>query len=337
MPKTKQRLRSDLRQNNFLFRIRPQTAANCLIILDILERRELESKYGCSGELVRLHCDSSAQVIQIVRANYGRLSSNICTTSSSSSSSSSSSRSLTDCLHRSSKTVLDRLCAGRSSCTVRAGPSVFQSSSPVCPGVEKYLEVHFRCVGLGEVGANTRHLLPPWLEDLSATFRPLSRPSSTSTSSTTFTSTTTSTTAPSTTTSTLSDNENILPSESTRPGGNVTKSGGNKGRYFLIHDQSDEVESDGDNSHTTLVITITISTVSTVLSILIIFILCRKFRGKRLSSGERSEANCYQCQAGELQPTPDKLQSLPVIPVQVSLEQHCIILHLHCSALQLYW
>ena len=38
---------------------------------------ELLSKYGCEGELVKIDCDNSL-VIDIVRANYGRLSSQVC-------------------------------------------------------------------------------------------------------------------------------------------------------------------------------------------------------------------------------------------------------------------
>jgi len=262
------------------------------------------SKYGCEGELVKIDCDNS-RVIQIVRANYGRLASNVCTTSQTSSSSSS----LGECLHRSSKSVLDRVCGGRSSCTVRASEDLFQGD---CPLVEKYLEVHFRCVSVKGEGGARRDLIPPWLEDLSATFRPVTRV--VTTTSTTFTASTTPITHSTTpsTTSTTSDNiradedhQNIVSSE-----GPVT-AGGQKGRYFLIAEADQEIEGEEEPSSTTLIITVTISTVTTILSILIMIQLCRKFRGKGPPREEQAEESCYQCQT-EVRTT----DLIPVIPVQ---------------------
>merc|ERR1712227_671515 len=65
----------------------------------------LLSKYGCEGELVKIDCDTSL-VIDIVRANYGRLSPQVCAPLANQEGSGQ------DCLHRSSKAVLDRQCAG---------------------------------------------------------------------------------------------------------------------------------------------------------------------------------------------------------------------------------
>ena len=254
-----------------------------------------------------MDCDNS-RVIEIVRANYGRLSTNVCTSPQTSPSSSS----LGECLHRSSKSVLDRVCGGRSSCTVRASEDLFQTRD--CPQVEKYLEVHFRCVSVRGEGGTRRHLIPPWLEDLSATFRPVTRvaPSSPTT-------VTTSTTASTSTsiTETISDNtrpdddhQNIVNSETPITAGNVSRDGDNKGRYFLIAQEGQEIEGDQEPS-TTLIITVTISTVTTVLSILIIIQLCRKFRGKSDSCEQPTEESCYQCQT-EVRTT----DVIPVIPVQ---------------------
>ena len=278
-----------------------------------IEGGSLWSKYGCEGELVKIDCDNS-RVIEVVRANYGRLSNKICTNSQSSYSPSS----LTECLHRSSKSVLDRVCGGKSSCTVRASEGVFQTQD--CPLVEKYLEVHFRCVSVRGAGGGRRDLLPPWLEDLSATFRPVSRPPSTST--------TTSTTI-STSTQTISDDieadddhQNIVISESPMSVENVTQSGGKKGRYFLIPETGQEAEREEESAHTTIIITVTISTVSTILSILILIHICRKFRGKSVRCEEPAEESCYQCHLPERQ-----MGDLNVIPVQVTAEVANLLMH----------
>ena len=92
------------------------------------------SKYGCEGELVKISCDNR-RVVQVVRANYGRLSPLVCVTGHETGG---------DCLHRSSKTVLDRQCAGVSSCVIRASSDMFPGVITECPMVTRYLEVHYR-------------------------------------------------------------------------------------------------------------------------------------------------------------------------------------------------
>ena len=57
---------------------------------------------------MRLSCDS-ARVIRIVRANYGRLGPAVCPPRP-------PAPPTRECLHRATKTVLDRVCGGRGSC-----------------------------------------------------------------------------------------------------------------------------------------------------------------------------------------------------------------------------
>jgi len=277
----------------------------------------LLSKYGCEGELVKIDCDNSL-VIDIVRANYGRLSSMVC------------SRSLTgspghhqDCLHRSSKAVLDRRCGGHHSCLVRASSDLLPSDE--CPQVGKYLEIHYRCVQ--DRSSQNRELIPPWLEDLHATYRPVAK-----------------TVTQSTTTAKISDNSDDTEDENEnggetnddevtraviidtpKPSQNTSKAPPNsQGRYFLI--QNDEGESEvqddeDDGNVTTLIISVSISIVSTLLSVIIIVHICRKVKSKSVNAGARVETrsqSCYECgsSSGEYQLDPNKVATIPVIPIQ---------------------
>ena len=190
----------------------------------------LLSKYGCEGELVKIDCDSDGLVIDIVRANYGRLSPSVCPGPGAAS----------DCLHRSTKAVLDRRCGGGSSCVLRASQETFSGAE--CPGVSQYLEIHFRCVPDRQRAGARGSMVPPWLQDLHATFRPATLGS---------------TAAPPSASdeSNESDNDDApdddealstVISEDPQSSQNSSAASPNsQGRYFLIHDHVEEsVESD---------------------------------------------------------------------------------------------
>ena len=243
---------------------------------------DLLSKYGCDGELVKIDCDG-ADVIEIVRANYGRLSGSVCPGAGAASS----------CLHRATKAELDRRCGARRSCVLRASEATFSGSE--CPGVSRYLEIHFRCVADRQksVSGERGSLVPPWLQDLHATFRPA---------------TLRSTSAPPRPSdeSDESDNEgapdddealSTVISEGPQPSQNSsTASPNSQGRYFLIHDHVGEsVESESDSSLTTLVVGVTISIISTLLSVLIIVHICQRLRSKPPPLAGEADQSCYQC------------------------------------------
>ena len=150
----------------------------------------------------------------------------------------------------------------------------------------------FRCVQ--DRSSQNRELIPPWLEDLHATFRPVAK-----------------TVTQSTTTVKISDysddNEAVAEGETNddgvtraviidtpKPSPNTSKAPPNsQGRYFLIQDEGEsEVEDDDDDgSLTTLIISVSISIVSTLLSVIIIVHICRKVKSKSVNAGARGRDN----------------------------------------------
>ena len=273
----------------------------------------LLSKYGCDGELVKIDCEGAGLVIEIVRANYGRLSSSVCPGAGAGS----------DCLHRSTKAVLDRRCGGSPTCVLRATEATFSGSE--CPGVSKYLEIHFRCVADRQrsVSGDRGLMAPPWLQDLHATFRPA---------------TILSTPAPPRPSDDSDDSDNdgapdddealsTVISQGPQSSQNSSATSPNsQGRYFLIHENVGEsVESDSDSSMTSLVVGVAVSIVSTLLSVLIIVHICRKVRSKPLPLAAESDQSCYQCASSATNTyqldSAAKLSSqarapLPLVPVQ---------------------
>ena len=276
-----------------------------MLICDLFPDGDLLSKYGCDGELVKIDCDGAGLVIDIVRANYGRLSGSVCPGSGSSSS----------CLHRATKAVLDRRCGGRHSCLLRASQATFSGSE--CPGVSRYLEIHFRCVEDRQksVSGDRGSMLPPWLQDLHATFRPA---------------TLSSTLAPPRPSddSDQSDNEGApdddellssVISEGPQSSLNSsTASPNSQGRYFLIHDHVGEsVESQSDSSMTSLVVGVTISIISTLLSVLIIVHICKRLRSKPPPLAGEADQSCYQCTSTNTYHL-DSAPQPPSLPVMIS-------------------
>ena len=152
----------------------------------------------------------------------------------------------------------------------------------------------FRCVQ--DRSSQNRELIPPWLEDLHATFRPVAK-----------------TVTQSTTTVKISDysddNEAEAEGETNddgvtraviidtpRPSPNTSKAPPNsQGRYFLIQNGEGESkvedDDDDDGSLTTLIISVSISIVSTLLSVIIIVHICRKVKSKSVNAGARGTDN----------------------------------------------
>ena len=238
---------------------------------------------------MRLSCDS-ARVIRIVRANYGRLGPAVCPPRP-------PAPPTRECLHRATKTVLDRVCGGRGSCAVRASAASFPGAEAGCG--HKYLEVHWRCeAAVSRGGGAGGGALPPWLADLHATYRPA---------------------APSTPASPASST--AAPPRNTSRAEAAGTSTSSQGRYFLIPDPAEGGDTEQDPGLATLAVSVTISIVSTLLSILIIFHICRRLRSK-----PPPPPACYQCGPEghyELAAAKAASASAPVIPIQARAALRC--------------
>ena len=240
---------------------------------------------------MRLSCDS-ARVIRIVRANYGRLGPAVCPPRP-------PAPPTHECLHRATKTVLDRACGGRGSCAVRASAASFPGAEAGCG--HKYLEVHWRCeAAVSRGGGAGGGALPPWLADLHATYRPA---------------------APSTPASPASST--AAPPRNTSRAEAASTSTSSQGRYFLIPDPAEGGDTEPDPGLATLAVSVTISIVSTLLSILIIFHICRRLRSKPPPA---PAPPCYQCGPEghyELAAAKAASASAPVIPIQARAALRC--------------
>ncbi|KAI8496672.1 hypothetical protein Bbelb_253270 [Branchiostoma belcheri] len=93
-----------------------------------------ETAFSCEGGTVKLFC-SDRKTLLILDANYGR-------TSASHSCACSNCR--TDCRSDTSLAVMRAACQGNQQCTVTASDDVFGGDP--CNGVQKYLEVSYRCI-----------------------------------------------------------------------------------------------------------------------------------------------------------------------------------------------
>ena len=136
---------------------------------------------GCEGKNVNLFCEDE-KVIQVVRANFGRISSRICAAGSRADlfdvpMSSWSTR----CIQPTSLRAVSSACRGqRSHCSVEVSSAVFGDP---CPGTPKYLEVVYSCQRRNVVTESPE--LPPWLLSLEAISDKIMKKTTTTTTSTT--------------------------------------------------------------------------------------------------------------------------------------------------------
>lgn len=94
-----------------------------------------ETKIACEGGHLRLECEEGTK-INLIRANFGRFSISICNTQGNLEWS-------VNCMSRRSFRVIQEMCGNRSDCTLSASSVYFGDP---CPGVHKYLEVHYQCL-----------------------------------------------------------------------------------------------------------------------------------------------------------------------------------------------
>ena len=126
---------------------------------------------SCEGSSLELTCPAGSH-INIVRANYGRLSTSICPSTT-------TITTITTCIHPVTSRIVSARCGGRSTCSIQVSTAVFGDP---CPGTHKYLEMVFTCKKQSTIKENKDPMVPPWLLELEAT-----------TAATTSTTTTTST------------------------------------------------------------------------------------------------------------------------------------------------
>lgn len=94
-----------------------------------------ETKIACEGNQLQLSCEEGTK-INLIRANFGRFSISICNTQGNLEWS-------VNCMARRSFRVIQEVCGNRSDCLLFASAAYFGDP---CPGVNKYLEVHYQCL-----------------------------------------------------------------------------------------------------------------------------------------------------------------------------------------------
>lgn len=116
-----------------------------------LEQSRYDTAYACEGSTLQLRCKEN-QVINLIRANYGRFSVTVCNDDGHTEWS-------VNCMASKSLRILYARCSDRQSCSVQASTSLFNDP---CPGTFKYLEAHFKCVP-ADTSTTTSRPSPPWL------------------------------------------------------------------------------------------------------------------------------------------------------------------------------
>nr|B4HS00.2 RecName: Full=Latrophilin Cirl [Drosophila sechellia] len=118
-----------------------------------LDLSKYQTAYACEGKKLTIECDPG-DVINLIRANYGRFSITICNDHGNVEWS-------VNCMFPKSLSVLNSRCAHKQSCGVLAATSMFGDP---CPGTHKYLEAHYQCISAAQTSTTTnRPSPPPWV------------------------------------------------------------------------------------------------------------------------------------------------------------------------------
>ncbi|BFG04257.1 latrophilin Cirl [Drosophila madeirensis] len=118
-----------------------------------IEPPKYQTAYACEGKKLTIECEQG-ELINLIRANYGRFSITICNDHGNVEWS-------VNCMFPKSLTVLNSRCAHKNSCSVLAATSMFGDP---CPGTHKYLEAHYQCVSAAQTSTTTnRPSPPPWV------------------------------------------------------------------------------------------------------------------------------------------------------------------------------
>ncbi|XP_064543940.1 latrophilin Cirl [Drosophila montana] len=112
-----------------------------------------QTAYACEGKKLTIECEPG-DLINLIRANYGRFSITICNDHGNVEWS-------VNCMFPKSLTVLNSKCSHKQSCSVLAATSMFGDP---CPGTHKYLEAHYQCISAAQTSTTTnRPSPPPWV------------------------------------------------------------------------------------------------------------------------------------------------------------------------------
>ncbi|XP_055714578.1 latrophilin Cirl isoform X2 [Phlebotomus papatasi] len=120
--------------------------------VSIVAGSKYETAYACEGKTLTLECDPG-NVINLIRANYGRFSITICNDHGNVEWS-------VNCMSPKSLRVLHAKCALKHKCSVLASTSLFGDP---CPGTHKYLEAHYQCISALQTSTTTGRPPPPWI------------------------------------------------------------------------------------------------------------------------------------------------------------------------------
>lgn len=112
-----------------------------------------ETAYACEGKTLMIECENG-DLINLIRANYGRFSITICNDHGNVDWS-------VNCMSPKSLRVLHSKCAQKQNCSVLASTNMFGDP---CPGTHKYLEAHYQCVSAAQSSTTTNRPSPPWLK-----------------------------------------------------------------------------------------------------------------------------------------------------------------------------
>ncbi|XP_053647210.2 latrophilin Cirl isoform X3 [Cherax quadricarinatus] len=156
--------------------------------------------YACEGTTLSIDC-APGNVINVIRANYGRFSITICNAHGNTEWS-------VNCQSPRTHRVLAERCSGLDSCMVEVTSQIFGDP---CPGTHKYIEVHYSCALATSTTTTTSRPRPPWYVATRPPIRILP------TLTTNYTTTTTTTPPPTTTTTTTSSTTTTTTTTTTLP------------------------------------------------------------------------------------------------------------------------
>jgi len=121
--------------------------AACVLSRSVVlgEDSEILSTDVCHGSQLQLQCPTTGQTLSIVDANYGRLSSEVCSEGRPAEQVSN-----TQCRSTSTETVrvLTESCEGKESCSVMVDHHTLNAGVDPCVGTYKYLQVQYTCIAV---------------------------------------------------------------------------------------------------------------------------------------------------------------------------------------------
>ncbi|XP_014249876.1 latrophilin Cirl-like isoform X3 [Cimex lectularius] len=115
------------------------------------EQPRYDTAYACEGKTLRIDC-KDGELINLIRANYGRFSITICNDHGNTEWS-------VNCMSPKSLRVLHARCSQQQNCSIQASTSLFGEP---CAGTLKYLEAHYQCIP-PTLTTTTIRPSPPWL------------------------------------------------------------------------------------------------------------------------------------------------------------------------------